>query len=117
MRWGAKSLIALGSMIFYMAVLPLVSVEYGEDWGMMGVWMLCFFIVYPALALGLGIVAGTDARHLWWIPFALAALFPPLFAIAIGELVFDLYFYSAIYLPIGLVAMLVSSLISRRKTE
>ena len=36
----------------------------------------------------------------------IAALFPLLFGAAIGELVWDLYVYSAIYLPVGLLAML-----------
>ena len=65
-------------------------------------WLAGCWIVIIALS----ITAGTDIRRLWWIPLTISALFPLLFGIAISDFVWDLYFYSAIYLPIGILAML-----------
>ncbi len=62
--------------------------------------------VNPALVIALSIMAGTELRKLWWIPLAISALFPLLFGAAIGDLIWELWVYSAIYLPIGLLAML-----------
>lgn len=101
-----KIVITVASLILFMMVLPWLTVEFGEGLAVTGLWMFAFFTVNPALVIGLSIMAGTELRRLWWIPIAIAALFPMLFSAAIGELVWDLYVYSAIYLPIGLLAML-----------
>ena len=101
-----KIIITVASPILFMMVLPWLAVEFGEGLAVTGLWMLAFFTVNPALVIGLSIMAGTELRKLWWIPVAISALFPLLFGVAIGEFVWDLYVYSAIYLPIGLLAML-----------
>lgn len=101
-----KTVITVASLILFMMVLPWLAVEFGEGLAVTGLWMLAFFTVNPALVIGLSIMAGTELRKLWWIPVAISALFPLLFGVAIGEFVWDLYVYSAIYLPIGLLAML-----------
>lgn len=101
-----KIAIAIASLILFMMVLPWLAVKFGEGLAVTGLWMFAFFTVNPALVIVLSIMAGTELRRLWWIPLAIAALFPLLFSAAIGELVWDLYVYSAIYLPIGLLAML-----------
>ena len=89
-----------------MMVLPWLAIKFADGWAVTGLWMFAFFTVNPALVIGLSIMAGTELRKLWWIPLAVSALFPLLFGVAIGEFVWDLYVYSAIYLPIGLLAML-----------
>ena len=100
-----KIVITVASLILFMMVLPWLAVEFGEGLAVTGLWMFAFFTVNPALVIGLSIMAGTELRKLWWIPVAISALFPLLFGVAIGEFVWDLYIYSAIYLPIGLLAM------------
>ena len=101
-----KIVITVASLILFMMVLPWLAVKFGEGLAVTGLWMFAFFTVNPALVIVLSIMAGTELRRLWWIPLAIAASFPLLFSAAIGELVWDLYVYSAIYLPIGLLAML-----------
>ena len=100
-----KVVVTAVSLILFMMVLPWLAIEFGDGWAVTGLWMFAFFIVNPALVICLSIMAGTELRKLWWIPVAISALFPLLFGIAIGEIVWDLYVYSAIYLPIGLLAM------------
>ena len=101
-----KIIITVASLILFMMVLTLVALQFGDGWAVKGLWMFSLFTVNPALVIGLSIMAGTELRKLWWIPLAISALFPLLFGAAIGEFVWDLYVYSAIYLPIGLLAML-----------
>ena len=101
-----KSVIAIASLILFMMILPWLAVDSGDGWAVTGLWMFAFFIVNPLLVICLSIMAGTELRKLWWVPLMIAALFPLLFGAAIGELVWDLYVYSAIYLPVGLLAML-----------
>ena len=101
-----KIIITVASLILFMMILPWLAIEFGDGWAVTGLWMFAFFTVNPALVIGLSIMAGTELRKLWWIPLAISALFPLLFGVAIGEFVWDLYVYSAIYLPIGLLAML-----------
>lgn len=101
-----KIIITVVSLILFMMILPWLAIEFGDGWAVTGLWMFAFFTVNPALVIGLNIMAGTELRRLWWIPVAISVLFPLLFGVAIGEFVWDLYVYSAIYLPLGLLAML-----------
>ena len=106
MKNGTKILIAGISLIFFMLVLPRFAVEFLEGMATTGLWMLSFFVVYPLLVVVIGIMAGTDIRRLWWLPLLSAISFPLLFSVAICDMVWDLYVYSAIYLPMGSIAML-----------
>ena len=101
----AKIIIAMVTIVLFMMVLPWMAIQSNDGWAVKGLWMFAFFIVNPALVVCLSVMAGTELRRLWWIPLAVSALFPLLFSAAIGKLVWDLYVYSAIYLPIGLLAM------------
>lgn len=89
-----------------MFALPWAAIELVEGLATTGLWFFAFFTVNPLLVICLSIMAGAELRKLWWIPLVIAALFPLLFSAAIGELVWDLYVYSAIYLPIGVLAMI-----------
>ena len=113
MKPTVKIIISAAAMILFMTVLPSIFIIFGEDSGAMGFFMLDFFIFNPILAIALGFMAGTVFKRLWWIPIALAVLFPPLFAIAIRDFTLDLYFYSVIYLFLGFVAMLSMCLMRR----
>ncbi len=118
MKTKAKVLLILAAQILFMLILPLIVIKAEKDGlGAMGLFFLLFFAVYPLLAAVLGILAGTEISLLWWAPIALSALFPLLFSIAIRDLVWDLYFYSAIYLPIGALAMLGTHLFLKLKKK
>ena len=101
-----KIIITVASLVLFMMALPWLAIQFSDGWAVTGLWMFAFFTVNLALVIGLSIMAGTELRKLWWIPLAISALFPLLFGVAIGEFVWDLYVYSAIYLPIGSLAML-----------
>ena len=88
-----------------MLVLPVILLKFCVPEAAMSASMLLFFVLNPLNSLLIGLMSGTDIKRLFWLPILNAALFPLLFAIAIGEIVFDLYIYSAIYLAVGAVAM------------
>ena len=100
-----KIIITAVSLVVFMMFLPLLAIKFADGWAVTGLWMFAFFTVNPALVIGLSIMARTELRRLWWIPVAISTLFPLLFGIAIGEFVLELYVYSVIYLPIGILAM------------
>lgn len=106
MKVRTKIIIAVATIVLFMFVLPWAAIELVEGLATTGLWFFAFFTVNPLLVICLSIMAGTEFRKLWWIPLVIAALFPLLFSAAIGELVWDLYVYSAIYLPVGVLTML-----------
>ena len=116
MKLRSKIAIILTAPILSMLLFPLIVIKAEKDGlGAMGLFFLLFFAVYPLLAAALGMLAGTRISLLWWEPIALSALFPLLFSIAIRDLVWDLYFYSAFYLPIGAISMLGMHLFLKNK--
>ncbi|MBQ4559282.1 MAG: hypothetical protein IJN64_05715 [Lachnospiraceae bacterium] len=106
MKIRTKIIIAAVVIVLFMFVLPWAAIELVEGLATTGLWFFAFFTVNPLLVICLSIMAGTDLRKLWWIPLAIAALFPLLFGLAISDFVWDLYVYSSIYLPVGILAML-----------
>ena len=100
-----------------MTVFPLASTVLADGLATTGLWFFAFFTVYPLISVCLGAMAGTDLPRLCWIPLAVAVLFPLLFGIAIRDLVWDLYVYSAIYLPLGGVSMLGTYFVLRQRSK
>ena len=109
-----KIIIAASAIITFMLLLPVAVDLLADSLSTMGYWLLSFFAINPAVAIALGIMAGSDVRALWWLPLVAPAVFPLLFAVAIGELVADLYIYSAIYLLLGYAAELVAAILFKR---
>ena len=113
MKIGIKIIIAAAVLLLAMLVLPLVFIKLFASVVGVGLWFICFFAINPIVIIFLGALAGTSLNKLWWIPIVAAALFPVLFGIAIADLVLDLFFYSVIYLPLGLAAMVATDLIKK----
>ncbi len=82
----------------------------------MAVCFLLLFAVNPLYSVLIGAFAGKDIRHLWSLPIISAALFlmGTWIFFDMGETAFILY--AAVYLALGIVAMLISTLI-RKKTQ
>lgn len=113
MNTKIKIIISFVTIIFVLLLCPVIALQFAGENGM-AVCLIFFFAVNPVTACALGILAGTDIGKLWWIPVLTAALFAPLFWIAIGEIVLDLFIYSIGYLVFGILAMLGTHFI--RKT-
>ena len=106
-----KILPAVAAVLLCMLVLPLIILRSVEGWDAMGYLILFFLILYPVLAVALGILWGTDLKKLWWLPVGSALLFPPFFWLAVAQVVWELYIYAAIYLGLSVVAAVPAALI------
>ena len=82
----------------------------------MAVCFLLFFAVNPLYSVLIGVFAGKDVKHLWSLPVISAVLFliGTWIFFDMGETAFILY--AAVYLIIGIMAMLISMFI-RKKTQ
>lgn len=100
-----KSIIALFTLLVGMLLVPVLFVRISPPDAGLAVGMLLFFLVNPLICLGLGILAGTQMRCLWWICLLPALCYPPFFAVASGCFDPDLYGFSAVYLIISAAAM------------
>ena len=97
-----------------MLALPWMAVTFVKGDAGMAVCFLLFFAVNPLYSMIIGAVAGKDIRHLWSLPPVSVVLF------LIGTWIFfdmgetGFILYAAVYLALGIAAMLISMLI--RKT-
>lgn len=101
-----KICIAIVTMLVVMFILPLIAVHIVSSDAGMALCFILFFAVNPLMVIALSIMAGTELRKLWWIPLLAAVLFPVFFGIVVKELLIDLFIYSALYLAVGLLAMI-----------
>ncbi len=106
-----KILLAVAGMLLCMLILPLLVFQNVDGWEALGYLILFFLVLYPVLGVLLGVLAGTVPQKLWWLPVVSAVLFPPLFWISIGDVVWELYIYAAIYLGLSFASAVPTALI------
>ncbi|MEZ3453956.1 MAG: hypothetical protein K1W17_06260 [Oscillospiraceae bacterium] len=98
-----------------MFVLPWLAVTFVKGDAGMAVCFLLFYAVNPIYSLITGAFAGKHIKRLCSLPFILSVLY--LLGVWIffdmGEIAFIIY--AVIYLILGILAMLVSMLIERKK--
>ena len=58
-----KIIITVASLVLFMMALPWLAIKFADGWAVTGLWMFAFFIVNPALVIGLSIMAGTELRR------------------------------------------------------
>ena len=99
-----------------MLALPWLAVTFVKGDAGMAACFLLFFAVNPVYSVIIGAYAGKDIRHLWSLPVISATLFltGTWIFFDMGETAFILY--AAVYLALGIAAMLISMFI-RKKTK
>lgn len=99
-----------------MLVFPWIAATFVKGDAGMAVCFLLFFAVNPLYSVLIGAFAGKGIRHLWSLPVISAVLFliGTWIFFDMGEPAFILY--AAVYLVLGIAAMLISMLI-RKKTK
>lgn len=97
-----------------MLALPWLSVTFVKSDAGMAVSFLLFFAVDPLYSVIIGASAGKDVRRLWSLP-----VIPPVLFLAgtwiffhMGEPAFIMY--AAVYLALGMAAMLISLLVRKK---
>ena len=112
-----KSIILwLAASAVVMLAFPWLAVTFVKGDAGMAVCFLLFFAVNPLYSVLIGAFVGKDIRRLWSLPVISAALFliGTWVFFDMGETAFILY--AAVYLALGIAAMLISMLI-RKKTQ
>lgn len=102
------------SALILMIGFPWLAVTFAGSAGM-AICFILFFAVNPLYAALSGVFAGKNIKQLWSLPIITAGLFLAgawLF-FEMGESAFLLY--CGCYLIIGVVAMLISSFVNKRK--
>ena len=98
-----------------MLVSPWLAVTFVKGDAGMAVCFLLFYAINPIYSVIIGAVAGKDIKHLCSLPFISSILY--LFGVWIffdmGETAFIMY--AVIYLILGILAMLISMFIERKK--
>ena len=110
-----KIVLILAITLFTTLVLPLIAVHFAKGDNGMAVVLLLFFILNPLAAIIIGIIAGFDIRSLFWAPLTFSLLFW-IFATLIFDPAFPLV-YSAIYLVISLVSMMITLFVRKIKNR
>lgn len=107
--WVASSAVVM--LAFSWLAVTFVKGDAG-----MAVCFLLLFAVNPLYSVIIGAFAGKDVKHLWSLPVISAVLFliGTWIFFDMGETAFILY--AAVYLVIGIMAMLISMFI-RKKTQ
>ena len=107
-----RSIISVALIVFFMLILPLITIHTVKaDAGML-VTLLLFFVVQPAIAIAVGILAGKAPKFFWPAPAVVAALFW-VFSTFTYETAFPIV-YSAAYLVISTISMLIVRLVTRK---
>lgn len=106
-----RAIIIIAIILTAMLIIPLIAVNTVKaDAGML-VTMMLFFVVHPIVSIITGILAGKDIKSFWFTPILVAGLFW-----AFSSFAYDTAFpivYSATYLVICTISMLISWLATR----
>ncbi len=100
--------------MFLMISCPWLAVEFAGSAGM-AVCFILFFAINPVFSAVCGIFAGKNIKQLWALPIITAGLFlvGVWMFFEMGEIAF--LWYCGCYLTIGIIAMLMSAFINKRK--
>lgn len=107
----------LAVSVVVMLVLPWVSVKFVKGDAGMAACFLLFFAINPVYSVIIGGAAGRDMKNLWSLPVISAVLFlcGTWIFFDMGETAFILY--AALYLVLGIAAMLISMLIRKHRGD
>ena len=106
-----RIILAVITTLFCMLLLPFILMQSAQGWDALGYVILLFFILYPTLAIFLGIMTGLDLKKLWWLPIVCALASPPLLWIALSGVTLELYLYVPIYIALAFVSAAPTALI------
>ena len=103
--------------IVIMLLFPFLAVTFVKGDAGMAVCFILFYAVNPIYCVVIGTFAGKDIKRLWSLPIISSILFlaGTWLLFDMGEVAFIMY--AVVYLVLGLLAMLVSMLISKKARQ
>lgn len=102
-----KILLSLALILLTMLLFPILVINFASADAGMALCFILFFIINPALVLALTVISLKDLKKLFWLPLFSIIAFPLLFSIAVSGVVWELYIYSALYLLVSAVTVLI----------
>jgi len=104
----------IGITVAVMFILPFAVAKLASECAGMALCMILFLVINPIYSIILGIVAGWYIKALWNLPLISSVAF-----LAGAWLFFDIHelwfmAYAAVYLCIGIIAMLITNYIKRK---
>ena len=115
MKLKNKLIITITILLVVLLILPLILVNLAKPYKVMGIMMLLFFVVNPITTAIINFMVGKDLKKIWWMPILFSIVFLLCYWIVLKEVILDLLFYAGIYLIIGLVFMIISVFVTKRK--
>ena len=105
------------AVIIFMLLIPFIVIRLiPGDMGL-GFSFILFFSVCPLVIIFLGILSGTDIKKLFIAPTVGAFLFPFCYALALLDMVWELFVYSALYSVAGAFVMVATHFYLKHKKE
>ena len=103
--------------IVIMLLFPFLAVTFVKGDAGMAVCFILFYAVNPVYSVVIGTFAGKDIKRLWSLPVISSILFlaGTWLLFDMGEIAFVMY--AAIYLIMGMIAVLVSMLIGKKANQ
>lgn len=100
--------------IVIMLLFPFLAVTFVKGDSGMAVCFILFYAVNPIYSVVIGSFAGKDVKRLWSLPVISSILFlaGTWLLFDMGEIAFIVY--AVVYFILGMLAMLVSFLISKK---
>ncbi len=120
MKPNKKIILSLASIPVTTLIFPVLAVRLAPADAGMAISLLLLFVAYPVQSLIIGTLSGANPRRIWWLILCMPAAVPLLFSLAFLEMIWEIWFYSPIYLAAGVAGMAVSVLfgyISARKNK
>ncbi len=108
-----KNCIFIAVSAVIMLFLPWCAVTFVKSDGAMAACFLLFCAINPMASIIIGILSGRNIRSFWFQPVVLSILF--LFGTWILFNVREFIFYGIFYFILGCAAMLITSLIVRKR--
>ncbi len=105
----------VAAMLAVFLLWPLAVELFCTPAGKEGWYFTLFLAVDPVFVGALGLFAGGDLKRLWPLPLLAALFMPPLFWLTVRSVEGEMMVYSAVYLGIALVCMLIGWLFASRK--
>ncbi len=104
----------IGITLAVMFILPFAVAKLASECAGMALCMMMFLVINPIYSIILGIVAGRNIKSLWSLPLISAVAF-----LTGTWIFFDIHepwfiAYAAVYLCIGVVAMLITNYLKRK---
>ena len=111
-----KKLIIITTLMFLVLfIIPFILINLSKSHEFMGIMILLFFIINPISTIIINSIIGKDIKKLWYIPILFSIIFLILYWILLKEIILDLTVYAISYLVIGIITMLISYFISKKR--